>query len=239
VCMLCYRNEKMELSKCLFSTHNFSPSNLGKHIESMHSASDAPDFFRSTSTGPGKAARIPESKESASRTTEVTVSNSTIKTYFNNLTTQEAFDLWTRKTHKFFNRCGIPFRSASSTEFRELMSFTVEHAASLKKCQDRMIVGHHRFTQLSKKRLEELVFVVSSLVKDSAKYFLNATGKNVPRLCVSHDIWESKNGHWLGVTLFMVDVSSWEMISIPIGFRRSKGKKAKELYEQVQEIINR
>jgi hypothetical protein len=239
VCMLCFRNEKTELSKCLFSTHNLSPSNLGKHIESMHSAKDAPDYFKSTSAGPGKAARIPDSRDTASRTTEVTNSNSTIKTYFNNLTSQEAFDLWSRKTHKFFNRCGIPFRSASSNEFRELMAFTVEHASNLKKHQDRLIVGHHRFSQLSKKRLEELVFVVSSLVNDSAQYFVTAIGKNVPRLCVSHDIWESKNGHWLGVTLFMVDVGNWEMVSIPIGFRRSKGKKAKEIFDQVKEIIER
>jgi hypothetical protein len=119
------------------------------------------------------------------------------------------------------------------------MSFTVENASLLKKFQDRLIVGHHKISQLSRKRLEELAFVVSSLVKDSCEYFQKVTGKLIPRLCVSHDIWESKNGHWLGVTLFLVDVTSWEMLSFPIGFRRSKGKKATEIFEQVQGIIKR
>jgi hypothetical protein len=86
------------------------------------------------------------------------------------------------KRTRFFNNCGIPIRSASSPEFRELMSFTVEHAAYLKKNQERLVVGHHKFSQISKKRLEELVFVVSSVVKESREYFYKATGKNVPRL---------------------------------------------------------
>jgi hypothetical protein len=119
------------------------------------------------------------------------------------------------------------------------MSFTVEHAAFLKKHQERLVVGHHKFSQISRKRLEELVFVVSSLVRESAQYFYKATGKSVPRVCVSHDIWESTNGHWLGVTLFFIDVNSWEVLSFPIGFRRSKGKKASDISDQVYEIIRR
>jgi hypothetical protein len=240
VCMLCFKNDEVDLGKCLFSTHNFSPSNLVKHMERNHSTVDAPDFFKLTSSGRGKVASLHTSDESKrSRTPNVTDCGSSIRTYFNNMTSLEAYELWCRKTHKFYNRCGLPFRSASSNEFRELMSFTVENASLLKSYQDRLIVGHHKISQLSRKRLEELVFVVSSLVKDSGDYFRQVTGKLVPRLCVSHDIWESKNGHWLGVTLFMVDVTNWEMLSFPIGFRRSKGKKAKEVFEQVQDIIKR
>jgi hypothetical protein len=238
--MLCFKSDKVELAKCLFATHNFSPSNLGKHLERNHSADDAPDFFKLTTSGPGRAASI--AKEDGARTshvTEVTDGNSSIRTFFQHLSSQDAYELWCRKTHKYFNRCGIPFRSAAAIEFRELMSFTVEHAPMLKSYQDRLIVGHHKFSQLSRRRLEELVFVVSSLVRESGQYFWKATGKSVPRLCVSHDIWESKNGHWLGVTLFMIDVTTWEMQSFPIGFRRSKGKKAKEVFEQVQDIIRR
>jgi hypothetical protein len=37
----------------------------------------------------------------------------------------------------------------------------------------------------------------------------------------------------------MIDVSNWELQSFPIGFRRSKGKKAKEIFEQVEDIIQR
>jgi hypothetical protein len=101
------------------------------------------------------------------------------------------------------------------------------------------MLGHHRFTHISKTRLNKHTFVVNSLVEDSKKYFLEATIKCIPRLCVSHDIWESKNGHWIGFTLFMVDVTQWEMLSFPIGFKRSKGKKAAEVYEQVLETIKR
>jgi hypothetical protein len=56
---------------------------------------------------------------------------------------------------------------------------------------------------------------------------------------VSHDIWESRNGHWLGVTLFLVDVTSWEMLSFPIGFCPSKGKKAKKIFQQVNNRFNK
>jgi hypothetical protein len=240
VCMLCFKSEKVELSKCLFATHNFSPSNLGKHLERHHSAEDAPDFFKLSTRGPGKAASIQqEDGIRTCRATEVTDGNSSIRTFFNQLSSQEAYELWCRKAHKYFNCCGIPFRSASAEEFRELMSFTVAHAPMLKTYQDRLIVGHHKFSQLSRRRLEELVFVVSTLVRESGSYFLEATGKLIPRLSISHDIWESKNGHWLGVTLFIIDVTTWEMHSFPIGFRRSVGKKAKEVFEQVQDIIRR
>jgi hypothetical protein len=46
------------------------------------------------------------------------------------------------------------------------MSFMVEHAACLKKNQERLVVGHHKFSQISKKLPEELVFVVSLSVKE-------------------------------------------------------------------------
>jgi hypothetical protein len=85
------------------------------------------------------------------------------------MTSHKAYKLWCRKTHKYYNRCSLLFQSASSNEFCKLMSFTVENASLLKSFQDRLIVGHHKILQLSRKQLEELVFVVSSL--DSGEYF--------------------------------------------------------------------
>jgi hypothetical protein len=69
--------------------------------------------------------------------------------YFKNLTLQEAFELWARKSHKFL--IGV------ASEFQELISFTVEHA-NLKKYHERLVVGHHKFSQISRNRVEELVF---------------------------------------------------------------------------------
>jgi hypothetical protein len=237
-CMLCFNQENMELTKCLFATKNYNPSNLNKHIHSHHSEEDAPDFFKVESKGRGRAAGIPHSSDSVSRIT--TGDNaSTINSFFSELSSKQALDIWSRKAHKFFNVCGISFRCAASPEFKELMSFTVQNAAQLKTNQDRLMLGHHKFSQISKTRLHELIFVVNSLIEESKNYFADATGKCIPRLCISHDIWESKNGHWLGITLFFVDVTNWEMISFPIGFKRSKGKKACQVYEQVQDTIRR
>jgi hypothetical protein len=238
--MICFNNPSVELSKCLFSsTKSYNPSNLNKHITKHHTTKDAPDFFNSVTKGQGVAACIPMKPDSASQISGVIESTSTINSFFSELSTKQALDLWSRKAHRFFNKCGIPFRVASSQEFKDLMSFTVQHAAQLKSNQDRLILGHHKFSQISKTRLQELTYVITTLVEESKEYFRNATGRNIPRLCVSHDIWESKNGHWLGITLFFIDVTNWEMLSFPIGFKKSIGKKARDVYEQVQDTIKR
>jgi hypothetical protein len=87
--MLCFKNYNIELAKCLFATQNYSPSNLGKHIERNHSADDAPDFFKLSKSGPGKASSILQSDDlRTSRVIEVTDGNSSIRTYFHHLTSQ-------------------------------------------------------------------------------------------------------------------------------------------------------
>jgi hypothetical protein len=80
VCV-CYafKNNSIQLPKCLFATHNFSPSNLGKHIERNHSADNAPNFFKLSKSGPGKASSILQSDDlHTSWVTEVTDGNSSI-----------------------------------------------------------------------------------------------------------------------------------------------------------------
>jgi hypothetical protein len=234
--MPCFNSGKVELVKCLFSTNNFNPSNLNKHMHSHHSEEDAPAFFKAIPSGRGKAACIPGCSDSVSQATEETDHSSTaVNTVFSNLSSEQVFDLWGRKVHKFFNRCGIPSHIASSDEFRDLMSFTVNNAVQLKSNQDHLFLRPHKFSQISKNRLQELIFVVTSLVRESHLYFRKATGKMIPHLSVTHDVWESKNGLWLGITLYLIDVNRWEMCSIPISFRRSNGN----VYQQVLETIKR
>jgi hypothetical protein len=48
-------------------------------------------------------------------------------------------------------------------------------------------------------------------VEESQDYFSNETGRNIPRLCVSHD-----------------------MLSFPIGFKESIGNKVRDVYEQAR-----
>jgi hypothetical protein len=79
MCMLCFKSDKVELAKCLFETHNFSPSSLWKHLNRHHSAEDAPDFFKLS-----KAALIQqEDGIRTCRATEVTDGNYSIRTFFN------------------------------------------------------------------------------------------------------------------------------------------------------------
>jgi hypothetical protein len=80
---------------------------------------------------------------------------------------------------------------------------------------------------------------MNSLIEESKNYFAEATGKCIPRLCISNNIWELKNSHWLGITLLFMDVTNWEMISFPIGFKQSKGKNKCQVFEQVQDTIQR
>ena len=93
------------------------------------------------------------------------------------------------------------------------------------------------FTTLSKKKLQEMTYVVHRLIDESNSFFVNMCGKKIPRLCVAHDIWESKLGHWIGITLFVMSVSKWKLISMPIGFRKSIGKKSIEIVKQVEHTL--
>jgi hypothetical protein len=84
--MLFFKNDKVELAKCLFAKHNFSPSNFGKHLGRHHSAKDAPDFFKLSTSGPSKAASIQqEDGIRTCRATVVTDGNSSIRTFFQQL----------------------------------------------------------------------------------------------------------------------------------------------------------
>jgi hypothetical protein len=96
-CMLCFKNEKASLSKCLFPMHKYSPSNLVKHIIRLHKSDEAPEVLVSVSSGLGKAACVQSGVDSVARSADV----NTLPGYFNTLTSQEAFELWGRKMHKF------------------------------------------------------------------------------------------------------------------------------------------
>ena len=113
----------------------------------------------------------------------------------------------------------------------------MENASSLKVSKDKLFLGHEKFKALSLLKLQELTYVVHQLLDDSGRYFSKNCGKQIPSVCISHDIWESKTGHWLGISLFIMDVNNWVNVRLPIGFKKCNCKKSLAIAEQVEQTM--
>jgi hypothetical protein len=128
---------------------------------------------------------------------------------------------------------------ANSTEFADMMYFAVDNADTLKNKKESLKLGYNKFTSLSERKFNEMTYVIDRLVRLSRDYYNRLTGKNIPFLSVAHDIWDSNISPFLGISLFFVDPVNWQMVSFPIGMRKSKGKKSNIITNEIRNTLER
>jgi hypothetical protein len=79
-----------------------NPSNLSKHLSNHHLVDDAPNFFNAATKQPGDAPCISGLTVTDSFSCNTREASSTIHTYFSELSTKEAMEMWSQKAHLFF-----------------------------------------------------------------------------------------------------------------------------------------
>ncbi len=245
VCTLCFKNKSKPLFNCIFATNDsYNASNLSRHITKKHKEDECPAFFRDETD------KLMQKIEKEGCGTITAPKKGPLDNHFpkkdepqeeeqDKQDPDDVYNEWARKAHTFFNKNGIAARAACSQVFKEFVLFTVNNAEILKHFPDKLFLGYERYTAISKLKFQELTYVVHKLLKRSNDYFIEKCRKQIPRVSVSHDIWESKNGHWLGITLFLMDVDQWKYVALPIGFKSCTSKKAIDIVSQVQDTLKR
>lgn len=241
VCVLCFNNSVKDLESCVISTNSsYAASNLVRHVMAQHKHDDCPKFFDVYDRKGKRKMAIDELLSQSTDASSITTrSSKSIKTSFEEQNGTIVYNRWCRKVHTFATNCGLSFRSVNSLAFKDMMNYTIENATILEQNNHNMAIGYQKFQSISKQKREELTFVVSQLMQDSRDYFANLFGKTVPSVCVSHDIWESKKGHWLGISLFMMDVHNFKQVCLPIGFKKCWSKKSTDVAMDVENTLTK
>jgi hypothetical protein len=237
VCMICFENPLYELNRCVFSTDvRYNPSNLKKHLESKHDARDAPAYFGHLKTAKEKSIISKASSTSVSTNQK---QGTRLKSMFVEHNSVDAKNIFNRKVHRFVNRCGISFKTAHAPEFRDLMQFVVVNASSLKPNVDKLFLGPSKYKSISETKMEEMCYVISELVQLTRNYYTSNTGKEIPFITLSHDIWESVNADWMGVSIYFVLPHTWETIMFPIAMKKTPGKKSYDIVNMCKLVLER
>ena len=124
-------------------------------------------------------------------------------------------------------------------EFRELMEFTIFHAATLKKNMPKIVMGWEKFTRLRCSEYELLLGAVAFYATEARDFFKSKANKHVPFVSVGHDVWDSKKKDVLGVTVFFYNPVRDLYVIAPIGLAQVTSKGAVDTAAATLEILNR
>jgi len=234
LCMLCFDDPAIALSKCVFSTPGWNPANIHVRIKNSHGKEKCPDLFETT-TSPSALNAIGAKSTSGNTTSErSTITSSTmdrfVQTHSSPAASRKDLD---RIIYQFCNKTGIAKRHAASDYMHEMLSYAVDHAAFLRKTTAPFKLGKYKYKQVQIESFATSMNILSKLVEITRNWFREKTKHpRLPFLFVSHDCWDSENNDILGVSVFLIVPQLWRMVSVPIGFRRSTGKKATDIVEQ-------
>ena len=68
---------------------------------------------------------------------------------------------------------------------------------------------------------------------------MELTGSHVPFLCIASDIWDSKDGEWLGTTISWTFPTTFEHVEIPVLLCKCSSKKAVDVADLISSKLGR
>jgi hypothetical protein len=235
VCKICFDNPLKPLEKCVFSTAGWNPTNLETHVRGCHNKEEAPLLF--TTKEQRMNAHI---ISAAGRAVTKRASASSVSTFVSKNNPEEALEEAHKLMYRFFNSANVSVRQGISPEFQNLLTYCVDNAASLKSQTDKLKLGIQRFRSEQFKSFSQTIYVVSCCIKMTQEWFTEATGSDdLPFINVAHDIWESKEKEYLGVSIHFMLPFLGRCVSFPIGLRRSEGHKSLNIVKECWVILHR
>jgi hypothetical protein len=232
ICTLCYQNALKSLRNCIFSTFKWNPTNLDVHMKGCHSKEEAPAaYFTKAEKMQAKIV-----KETGGRVTAA----GSVSSFVSKNNPTDALEEVQMRMYRFLNSANVAVRQGVSEEFNCLLTYCVDNAIFLKSQTSNLKIGNQKYRSAQLKSFSQTIYVVSSCIKMTQQWLKKATGSDdIPFINVAHDVWESKEKEYLGVSIHFMLPFLGRSISFPIGLRRSHGHKSLEVVKEVWIMMNR
>jgi hypothetical protein len=235
VCMLCYSQDSKTLEKCVFSVKNYNPSNLRTHLKSQHDRSECPkiydDAIEQRVASIFKGSNPQKVKEISSFFKTKNEANKDLKNVQDDIN---------ENMYKFFASANIATRQGSNEYLFKAMESCIKNASVLRSNPKQVRFSRYKYITQQEKHFLIFAKTVQEAVKNTMEYYSSKTGNNeVPFICVSHDGWDSKRNDLLGVSIHFIIPFLCLNISLPIGLKYLRSKKAVDVVNQINEILRR
>ena len=249
-CMMCYKNPLKSLEACLCATHGFSPSNLVKHLSTMHKNEAVLQQFVTDNVH----ANGGEEKKSNNRVDgvlQVGSSQHLAATVTNNSSFSNAFGktklpqiIIERGNHlmyQFMRSCNIAARHSNSNEMLTFFEHVIENSNFYRSNKSQLMMGFYKYKHQRLRSFGNLVDLIKKMVKRTREWFMEETGCTtmVPFVSVAHNGWDSKDHDMIGVSIHFIDILRKKKRTIAIGLQRLYSKKSVDVAQHVLKILFR
>jgi hypothetical protein len=146
-----------------------------------------------------------------------------------------------QKIYEFINDANIPSTIVTNKSFNDLLAHCIESAPVLRELQKKRqwSMGIHWFNTVQQASFHNMFQTIELLLDDAKRFYRGVTKHQVPFLYIGHDIWDGKKKSILGLCLFFISPVLKELVTVPIGILRSRGKSAIEVSEQSVDALKR
>lgn len=228
-CALCFQDKDTPLYKAIIKTHRYNPTNLLGHIKHKHTKEEAPECFRMVENENIKVTTDDEGT-AATRVSSVASKPGKISHYYKASSKANAVKEVHTLLYRFLNRAAIPIMHGTNKDLSKLLCFVCQNAKFLEVGMDQNFkIGRVKYNSLQVESFSRTVNVISKLVEHSREYYRTCCSQQVPFISVAHDIWDSKDSDWLGVSIHFVVPFCWCTVAAPIAFKKVTTKKAKDV----------
>jgi hypothetical protein len=174
---------------------------LESHVKNKHSLTDCPLIFQNKS----EKLRVKLQAKIEATTTKdhnpAIMSNFLMKSNTNENALEEAQMLM----YRFMNKAGVAIRQGALPEFHDMLSYCVTNATFLKPQVKNVKIGQRKFASTQLKSFSKTIYVLRSVIEATKKWYKDILGcEGTHFLNVGHDIWESKDNEYLGISIHMI-----------------------------------
>jgi hypothetical protein len=254
ICSLCYDQPNVRLSSCILQLstkvnkkgdRNANISNVMSHFERKANQGDAihaqllKDFkdnkMGSTQSQQGDAMSV------GTVTTAGTAGTRTIKNPYSEWVGMSRGQI-TNRLHEliyiFVNDANIAAHVVRNPRLWDVIEFAVANGKQLSGVERSALqMGRYKFNTMQAISFGTMVNTVERLVEDTREWFRRVTKKTVPFIYIGHDIWDGKNKSVLGLCLFIASPLLKELVIIPVGMLRNRGKDAQAIADQSHKAL--
>ena len=143
VCNICFLTKGIPLTRCVFSTKNFNPTNLVNHVKNRHSHTDCPHIFKSKDKK--LQAQIEEETTKKNRKSAGGIPAGMAGFLTKSNTNKNALEEAQMLMYRFMNKAGVAIRQGAQPEFHKMLTYCVTNSQYLKPQSENIKIGQRKY----------------------------------------------------------------------------------------------